>query len=342
MLLTLLLVGAGAAFARIQYLPLAMDGDYGTYRDAAAHIAEGAPVTHDVALRMLKPLPLLVIAALAPAIGYESATLVQAVLFYFALIVAMFLLAHEFLKNRELAAYATLLVMLSYPVLKYGLELLTETGGLFFYIISLWLALCFVATPTWKLLLWNAVVVTVGFFWKEYAIVSAVIFGLAILFHAALSWRAKAYFVAAYGAIFLGAHVPWQMYVDAVYQYSYQSWFSEGGAVGYASEYTLKNIVKSTAALLGIAWLLVPLGARSFGRLHAVQRRFLALAMLPPLVSFAWGYITSRLLYVLAPQFVLLAVEGMRPWRREAQIAAVGVTILGNVLWLFMSYSITL
>ncbi len=341
-LLTLLLIGACAVFVRLQYLPILVEGDYQTYLAAARHIAEGAPVTHDVAFRMLKPLPQLLIAATAPLFGYQGATIFQAVVMYFALIIAMYLLAYEFFRDRFLASCATLFIVLSYPVLKYGIDLLTETGALFFYILSLWLTLKFVTRPSVQIFLWNAAIVTIGFLWKEYSVVAAVIFGLAILFHSELTLRQKAQYVAAYGAIFLAVHIPWQLYVSAAYHYSYIDWYREGGAVGYATEYTIKNIVKSTAALLGLAWLLVPLGLLRFKKMSEQQKNFLSVAALPPFVSYTWGYVTSRLLFVIAPQAVLLAVEGLRSWRRELQIGFVALTILANVIWLFLSYSITL
>ncbi len=340
--LTLLLVGACAAFVRLQYLPLLVEGDYRSYLVTAQYLAGEGEITHEVAFRMLKPLAPALISALSPIFGYQGATLFQAIVFYIALIIAMYLLAREFLWDRFLAASATLLVVLSYPVLKYGLDLLTETGGLFFYIISLWLTLKFIAKPSRHIFLWNAALITIGFLWKEYSIVAAVIFGLGILFHSALTSKQKAAYVAAYGAIFLAVHIPWQLYVDAVYDYSYFSWFKEGGAVGYASEYSLKNIAKSTAAVLGLAWLAVPSGLLRFRQLSSVQRRFLGAAVAPPFISYAWGYIASRLLYVLAPLFVLLAVEGIRSWRRAMQIAFIAAAILANFVWLFLSYSITL
>lgn len=253
--------------------------------------------------RLLKPLLPLTLAALGFFFDYETATIVQAVFFYFALAFAMYGLAYLFLRERIVSFLITLLCIFSYPILKYGVELNSETGAIFFYTLSLLLSARFAAHPTINVFILNAVIVTAGFFWKEYSVVAAIIFGLVILGHHELHIRQKVRYVLAYAAIFLIAHVPYQIYMYVTQEYSYVSWYKTGvsGAIKQ-NEFTLKNIVKSTAALLGIAWIAVPFGLRIQ---PAWRRRFLYTSALPPFIAYTWGYVSSRLLFVMAPPFFL-------------------------------------
>jgi hypothetical protein len=334
-----------AVFVRLWSLPLMLTSDYVSYRDTAQYIAHApdSALTDSVRSRMLKPLEPLLVAALAPFFGYVNATIVQAVAFYFALLLAMYLLAREFLESdRETAFIATLACVLSYPLLRYGIDVLTETGAIFFYVISLWLTLRFAKTPSLPLFLCNVLAITLGFLWKEYSIIAAIVFGLAILFHRSLVVRQRAAYVVWYAALFLAVHIPWQTFVDLTYHYSYISWYHQGGTPGFASEFTLKNIVKSTGALLGLFWLLVPLALWKWRSLSSAQLRFLLIAVPPPFIAYAWGFVSSRLLFVLAPPFILLAAFALRSLPRWGRFSIAALAIAANIAWLFLSYSVTL
>lgn len=125
--------------------------------------------------------------------------------------------------------------------------------------------------------------------------------------------------------------------------YSYLSWFSFNEAAGYSQgEFSVRTFVKSTAAVLGLAWLLVPLGILHIKTLDRFEKLYVGSSIFPPLMGYAWGYIQSRLLYVMAPPFLLLTGLALRTWSPSAQITFTLVTIAANIGWLFLSYSITL
>ncbi len=291
--------------------------------------------------RMLKPLNPLLIAGMAQVTDHQSAFIVQATIFYFAFIFAVFFFAREFFDDLFMPTLIAIYVALSYPILKYGVELLTETGALFFYVLSLYYTLRYLKMPSMKLVITNAAIVTIGFLWKEYSIVSAVIFGLAILFQSTQSIRTRAMQIAVYAGIFLAVHIPMQIYVYLAHGYTYLSWYSVAvhGAINQ-HEFTLRNIIKSTAALLGVLWLAVPLGFARYKELAGWQKRFLQVGLLPPFMGYAWGYISSRLLFVMAPPFLLVAALGMHGWSRSAQVSILVLAIGANIAWLFLSYQI--
>jgi hypothetical protein len=149
--------------------------------------------------------------------------------------------------------------------------------------------------------------------------------------------------VAAYAAIFLAIHIPLQIYVFLQYDYTYFSWYMSNAPAGVqAGEFTLRTITKSTAALLGLAWLLVPLGLVRFKAFELWQKRFFQTALIPPFMGYVWGYISSRLLYVMAPPFLLVAGMGLAGWSKTTQIIFVAIAAAANIAWLFLSYRIVL
>ncbi len=200
------------------------------------------------------------------------------------------------------------------------------------------------AALTWRvlkiclILLANAAVLAVGFLWKEYSVVSAIIFGLAVLFHPELSRRARLKNFAVFAGIFAAVHLVWQVYVYVRYHYTYLSWYQTAGASGFRTECTIKNLVKSTGAILGLAWLLIPSGLFQFLTLAWWQKRFLVIAIPVSMMAFFWGYVSSRLFFVMAPAFALLAVLALA--RIQNAYARYGIFVLiiaGNLAWLVLS-----
>ncbi len=341
-IVALFAIDACAMVLKLHFIPFTPSSDYAQYVGTARALG-GEPGAEVSMQRILKPLAPAVVAVGAPIFGgYENAFLFQMLFFYGAMILAMYLLAYEWCEDHALAVMVTALSALSYPILKYGVDLTTETGAIFFYVISLWLTLRFVREPRRDLFWWNVAAIALGFLWKEYSIVAAIIFGLAILFHASLSVREKAALIAEYAFAFLAVNISWQLYVFEHYNYTYLSWYRSGGAPGFSYEFTIKNLIKSTAALLGLAWLIVPFGIKPARMLEPAKRLFLTIAVPPPFIALLWGFVSSRLFYVIAPPFLLLAALGMKSWKRSAQLAIVVLTIVANIIWLFLSYSIKL
>src|SRR3989344_1720911 len=344
-LLVLLVLGAAAAYLKLEFLGTTLSSDYDTYVLTAQYLkGEVVAIPGDISIpqRLLKPAYPAYLAVASGVTDFHAAALAQALFFYLLFIVAMYLLARAFFEDTFPSVIVVLLSAFSYPVLKYGLDTYSETGAWFMYALSLWLALRFRRHPTAKLFLFNAILVTVGFLWKEYAILTAIMFGLVILSHSALKMREKFLYVLAYAGIFLSIHVPWQAYVLQVFDFSYLDWYLKGGADGFSYEFTLKNIIKSTAALLGVMWLFVPLGFSRLRDSAREMRLFSYLSASVPLLGYAWGFISSRLLYVIAPPMLLVAVSGMRDWSRRTQVAIVAAALVANIGWLVLSYRITL
>jgi hypothetical protein len=336
-ILLILCIGAGLVVFKIHTVGLTPNGDYDSYLETA-QLFRGAPDAIVSPNRILKPLNPLIIAIEENVMMPETAFLTQIIVFYFLLLIACYAFGRAFNLGKVESVMLTLVLGASYPVLKYGIDLYTETGALFFYIASLTLTLWYLRVPSKRVLLANVAVLTVGFLWKEYSVVSAIIFGFAILFHPELSWRARFKDLAMFAGIFVAVNLLWQMYVYFTYHYTYLSWYQQGGSAGFESQFTLKNLVKSTGAILGLAWLLVPFELRYFKNLAWWQKRFLVIAVPASLMVFFWGYVSSRLFFVMAPAFALVAVLALTKIKNSYLRYGIFFIILaGNIVWLVMS-----
>src|SRR3989344_7305278 len=100
-LLVLLVIGAAAAYLKLEFLGTTLSSDYDTYVLTAQYLL-GEPVdasTISVAGRMLKPLYPAFLASLHTMLDFHTAALLQSIFFFLFFIVAMFLLAQEYFED---------------------------------------------------------------------------------------------------------------------------------------------------------------------------------------------------------------------------------------------------
>jgi hypothetical protein len=330
----LLALCALAAVFKIGYLGLTPNSDYDSYIGTAQLFAGTATTVYPQ--RVLKPLAPVLVTVAAPVLGFQNAFLFEVLLFYFAFALALYWLGFIFFEDSLLAFFVAILGALSYPILRYGVDLYTETGAQFFYVVSLALSLLYARMPSRKLLVANALIIGIGLLWKEYSVVSGLIFGLILLFESTPVARK----LGNLALLALCSLLPTglvQIWVYSAYHYTYLNWYVHGGASGFATQFTPYNLTKSVAALLGLAWLFVPAGLPITRTLAKPDKQFLLFAALAPCLAFCWGFVSSRLFYVMAPAFILIAVLGLARLPRSLQYPLVALVIAANLGWLAVS-----
>lgn len=336
-ILFLLCIGTGLASFKMHAVGLTPNGDYEGYLETA-QLFRGVSGATILPGRILKPLAPLVVAVGENVMTPEGAFLAQVIVFYFLFLIACYAFGRAFGLAKKESVLLSLILGASYPVLKYGIDLYTETGAWFFYIFSLVLTLGYLRAPSWRILLANTAILTIGFLWKEYSAVSAIIFGLAIFFHPELPWRTRLEHFAVCVGIFAVVNLVWQAFVYLQYHYTYLSWYRVAGASGFKSQFTIKNLVKSTGALLGLAWLLVPSGLFQFPNLARWQKQFFCITIPASLMAFLWGNVSSRLFFVMAPAFALFAILALANMKNPYLRYSIFFLILaGNMVWLVLS-----
>jgi hypothetical protein len=325
---------------RLALVPLTPNDDYVSYVETAQYFS-GVPSTIHPE-RILKPLGPLGVAALETVTDQRTAFVTEVVIFYFAFAIAFYFLAFEFFENKKLALMAALLGAISYPMLRYGLDLYTETGAQFFYVLSLFFMLRYMKQPSTPRLIYGALAIGVGLLWKEYTVVAGFGFGLILLFESVpLVQKFKNLVVLGIASLLPSALM--QGYVYESFHYTYLDWYKSGGASGFSTQYTPKNLIKSIAALLGLAWIAVPFGILEL-KAHARENEmvksktsFVLLTTIASLLCLCWGYVSSRLFFVMAVPFILIALVGLARLPRRLQWAAFVAVLIGNILWLVIA-----
>lgn len=325
---------------KIAFLPFDYHGDYGSYQLTAEYIAgERDDVS---APRMLKPLqPALTALLSLTGLDYQTSFLLIIALFFIALSFAVHRFYLVFFHNERRAFAATLITLLTYPMLRYGLDAYTEVGSWFFYFAGLAATLSFLKQPSWKMLLLNAGIAAVGFLWKEYSIIHVGIFALATLFNGDLSLYRKIRFVMVFISLFLASTALWQIIVYLAWEYSYFTWYATAGASGFGlSDYSLLGIGKSLFALLMVGWLFVPFAKKAVARLASREKLFFWLALILPGIVLAWGYVSSRLYFVLIPSLAIAAVFGIDRLSRGPVTEKILLSLipLSHLAWLWYKY----
>jgi putative flippase GtrA len=332
-LLALLLVVT--ASVRLSTMPLFITSDTEGYA-ATADLLLGVEAEVNGA-RYLKPLAPAVVAVLSVfGLDTVSGVLVQSVLFYFILGFAVYWFGFLLFKNRAAGFIMATLIVTSFPIVKYGLDYLTETGAWTWYFLSLALMVLWYRTTATKWLWLLSVTLLCGVLWKEYAVLAGLTFFFLVCFHPALTLRAKLHALVQSGALVLIPWLMWQYHVYVTYQYSYLDWMSIGAAPeAYATMYTVPAVVKSLFVLLGIGWLLVAIGVWRYRSLQSEIQFFIKIMFIPAFGFLLWGYVSSRLFFALVPLAVIFAVAGVlgtpRTRTRVAMVVLSAVVSIGLV-----------
>lgn len=304
----------------------------------------------DVALhpeRILKPFAPLGILAIqrVSSLSFDDAFLVEIILGFLLLIASGYWFFREFFRERKhaelLAIAGTILLAGGYPMLKYGLDLYTETGAMAFFMAGLALTVLAARDPSWRNILLATSVGVLGILWKEYSALQLLSLGLVILFAKELSYREKFLrwgAMAAIGGVFLGG---WLAYVYVVYDYSYADWFRLGGATGTLPlDNGLLAITKSLLGVAMLAWIPAAYGVFRHKEMEQRELRIAILLAIPCVAIFTWGYAISRLYYVAAPVVLVFALHGIsqlierRPWVLPL---AVSLVLASDFVWLALS-----
>ena len=334
-ILALLFIMCLCAATRLLFLPLTFTTDSESYV-ATAQLLEGDTNAVIYGERILKPLaPAVMVAISTVGVSLETALLIQAIFFYFVLGMMVFWFGYEFFSKSGHAFLLSLIVVTSYPIVRYGVNYYTETGIWAIYFALLAAIMRWVRKPSFVMLVFISMLLLAGLLWKEYAVLPGLMFGIAILFHTKLSWTEKICALLQTAFLVLIPWGLWQYSVYMHYDYSYLNWFAIGAAPGaYTSEYSLFNISKTFAALLLCVWPLVFVGLYRFQTLTRESKKMLAIMLLPSFGFLLWGFVSSRLFFSLVPLIAPFVVLGFMalPTARIKIVVILLVVVVNSIL----------
>ncbi|MCC7522720.1 glycosyltransferase family 39 protein [Candidatus Uhrbacteria bacterium] len=326
-----------AAFLKLRFVPFQISADYYTYLQTADLFA-GLPVEQMYGFRILKPLTsygLLWVSSLTGS--YESAFWwIMMVGFVACLPVAYSIGKHFFGKEKSGIVYM-LWIMLSYPMLKYGLEMATDSvAWLFYFLSTLFLVLYWIQKK--ESALWIAMVwITLGFFWKEYVVVSLIALHVLVLLDRKRPLIDSIVLLAKLDALFVIPHAVWQVYVFQTYGYTYFDWYFVQDRP--YREWTPYHYGKSLFALLMLGWAFVFVGLKQWKQFGYEKLLLAAVLVFAASFCFIWGWPSSRLFFVLTPPLALVGVYGFeRICKKDWQYWFGLIVVLGGHLaWLLMN-----
>ncbi len=330
-----------AAFNIIFKFTIARDtyyvGEGTTYVNAVHWLEGGEPDNPKRLTRLLKPLGpagIILISEISGLDFYDS-LMVEVIVFYIALAIAIYFFVQLFFENKYLALLGAIFYISTYPMLFYDLNLLTESGANFFYVLSAIFVYKFYVDPKNRYFYYSVLIIILGILWKEYEFQIGLLLGLAILLHPDLKLKNKLYKILIYGALVAITWGSWQVFVYLKWHYTYLSW--SRGPSGIDLFFQLKSIF----ALVLAGWLLVPFGALGWKKFSKRQRIMIILLIIicTPMVLF-WFGINSRLYYPLVLPLIILIMNGFEylcqrysPYLGHTLYV---VAILSNYIWLLI------
>lgn len=264
--------------------------------------------------RILKPLPILIGAGLAPLFGAKNTLIFQNLIFYFLSVWLIFLLIYRIYNNTKQAFYGTILYGTAYPMLTFGLAPLTDMPGWFFYLLSVLIALNLLKEAKWSSAFWAGLAAGFGMLFKESLGAAPIFFASLVFLATHFSFKDKIKYILVFGAAFALPVLANTIVIYQLYSYSYWRWFAENWSHSGQTlfTYTKLRILIEIGRVLAFGWLFVILGLVKEYFEKNKERVKILLSFVPPSLSFfLWTWPHNRIMYIAAPLLMFLASFGL-------------------------------
>jgi len=306
---------AGAAlFALFDYLLLGFfqwDGDTGSYVDMINYFSGktmqfGAIPVH----RFIKPLYGLVGGLLHPLLSAVPVIFLMNLCFYLGIVTLLYKLLERYLDQPPArAALGALWFAGSYPMFKYGFELLTDIGGWFFALLTVYLALRAVERKAWVYFLAAGTTAAVGLLAKETGGMGMlfILFYL-LLIRRAIGWKRVLTAYLWSGIPFIVITVFVQFIVWQAFHYSYADWLFGAGDIMNASRRTFLHFIGTQGMAFHVLWILFFIG---LANVRTLKEKAKILAITPVgLTALAWAFLVVRILFFQFVFVIPVALHG--------------------------------
>lgn len=310
--LSLLFVGAIVCLAvAFSLFGWQRDLDTGSYVEAINYIA-GQGEIGDSVFRLIKPSALYLALVFRPIFGTEHALVAENIFFYLGAVYLMFKIADQIYKNKNLALLAAIFFMTAYSIIRWGLAALTDMSGWFFFLLSVYLSLRFLADRKNYLVWLNGLVSGAGLLFKEPGAMGALFF-VSLLFLFQFSRREKIVNIIKFGVAFIAIVLPVSLLIYYKFHYSFYHWFiyNQEIRIRYTWKQSLIYTLENIFSLMFLAWFFVIRGIRQELIENNRERlKLLAAFILPSLSFIIWPFRLVRMMFIAGPLFCLLAGKG--------------------------------
>lgn len=278
-----------------------------------SHVMPTDPMlNHFVRARLLKPFYPAVMSVFIPVIPPETSFLIINLLFFFGCILFLYKILNEHLGFKPWHAFVGIAwFACSYPMLKYGFALMTDIGGYFFALLSIYIALLSDKRNKPFLLFWAGLTSAIGFTVKETGGLGM----LFILFYWMFKvkelgfWNVfKRWLIA--GMPFLTISIALQLIVMNLSGYSYADWVGSNEEASGAKLRKLNYFIGTQGAAFNFLWIFFLYGLYKIKKSSNLK----ALCALIPtgLPVLAWPIFITRILFFQFIYVIPVALNGLK------------------------------
>ncbi len=319
----------------LYFFPHIIDGDAVGYLHAVRVYQGEAPephispdqseVTLDVVTvhRMLTtPLGIQAVRIFSEAFGSDIwGWLAWDTILFFAVNILFYLLLLRVFRSPRVAFAGGLFFAGNYSMVVHGLALFMDIGGWFFYVLSLFCLFVYIESGKYRDLVFAALAIAAGSFFKENALVAAIPLTVILLYE---NWRSPLRFLlrsAPLGLLVLVPIIIHHVQIYLQYGYTYLVWVKfTKDSYDYSSR--ILEYVKSIGSLLTFLAPISILGAYAFVRpsaeypIDTKRRIFIVSVLISALPAVLWLAITQRVLFMIVPGAVLIACVFIQRYER--------------------------
>ncbi len=288
--------------------------------------------------RLIKPVIPFFVAIGSYFFGVKPSFLLINGIFYLFIGLLVYKIIKLLFNNDRQALVGSLLFITAYPILEYGVTYMTDIGGWFFFIASIYLTLRFLKTPSYRLAILNGFTAALGFLTKEYIVGAILFFIVCVLFIFKEKLAQKTKYLLVYVLSFFVFFVPWQVFVYIRFHYSYYDWwhFNHVDTSKFSAS-PLRQIIKSVGATFMLGWALVFIGIAKLGKMAQENKKIIVALLIPSFSFLTWPTASSRLFYVIGLLLSILASWGIVSLdlfkKRFLLYGTLILVVAGNYFW---------
>jgi len=264
--------------------------------------------------RVIRPIGSL-IAVPFEFLGEGAGLIVQNAIFYLLCAFLIFKITELIYHNKRQAFFASLFFVTATPVIETGLAYLTDTGGWFFFLLSIFLTLLYFKNKNEKLITINGFLSGAGVLLKESGGLGAPFFGLMILL-SRNGIKEKIFKIIRFGVFFLTPIVIVQFLMFKYFNFSSLDLFHT--SVGFADpgeSWLIASLryLGQFFRIMGILWPLILIGIWREWQEKNWERIKIFLALLPSSFVFLLWHPAAgaRTVFFFAPLGILFATHGL-------------------------------
>lgn len=245
----------------------------------------------------------------------KSVILILNLLFFFGLSFISYTLFLLLGFNKKLSVVGSIWISLSYPMLKYGLALVTDISGWFFLYLSIVVLIIGLKEQNYKKIFISSILCFIGSLTKETGSLG-IIFGISYLCLSYKEWGIKETFkklsIFALPAFILEIIFMFLMYKTGAP--SFISWYKYNFAIYFHDFYKLRYFITNEFLALNGIYFISIFGILAFlkNKIGTGGVRFMLSTILPSIIIWFWPVFYYRIFFIQTILFIPLALWGIQ------------------------------